>query len=121
MGTGIKLNQKGLKFVQEKVLKAYYNPETREEIAKIAKVLEIDLEALKDSVLKRIFNPPSKKAKMKLITKCEDCGYCVSIILADAGHACFYLEGERKIDGKHIYDTKTIPDWCPLPDALEIE
>ncbi len=50
---GIRLTEKGQKFCEENVLKAYYNLETREEMIKIAKFLEIDLEALKDSFLKK--------------------------------------------------------------------
>ncbi len=43
MGTGIKFTKKGWQFFEEEILKTYYNPEKREDIVKIAKVLNINL------------------------------------------------------------------------------
>lgn len=118
MGTGIRLTEEGRKFTEETVLEAYYNPETREEIIKIAKVLGIDLESLKDSILKRSFNPPLKNAKMILITKCRECRHCNYITRTDGQHDCYITPDKKVISNSNL---DIIPDWCPLPDAPESE
>ncbi len=118
---GIKFTKEGLKFCEEKVLKAYYNLETREEMIKIAKVLEIDLEKLKDSFLKETLGiKKPKRVKMIFIKRCGECMYR-GIRQEDIRNGCFKDSEGLKGNIKPILDIDIIPNWCPLLDALGSE
>ncbi len=116
---GIKLTGEGKKFCEKTVLEAYYDPEKRKEIIKIAKVLEIDLEALKDSFLKKTLGiTKPKRIKMLQVTKCRECIHCNSITRTDDQHDCYITPGRKVISNSNL---DIIPDWCLLPDAPELE
>lgn len=62
---GIILTEEGREFCEKLVLEAYCNPETREEIKKIAECLGLDLEGLKDCFIKKKLDEEGKKAGLR--------------------------------------------------------
>jgi len=82
----ITFTKKGLDHCREVFLKAYYHPEKREEIIKIAKVLEIDIEEIKNSFIKKALNLEEPAAKATAPTKMG------------------FSEKGCLIEGSHIFD-----------------
>lgn len=114
MGTGIVFTKEGMAMLKDKVLKACLDPEKKEEMMMVIKVLGIDLEALKDNALKRFLFPEKKEIrKMMIIEKCEKCPNYDSPILNPNGRC--------KQTNFVIDDSSTIPNWCRFPDAPELE